>query len=240
MRKSFFPLLLFALSACAAQPPLLVLSPESLQDRQLQTRSFETSNPKIIVQAASSVLQDLGFNIVEAEIPLGLLVGAKTRDATDTGQVVVGAIHTLLTGKILPVDEIQTIRISMVIRGIPHKKTAEQESMKKVQAEEIDTFAKQLQDVIAESLANNYPKTIGKKTALQLAKNTAQTFRDDLHTLVATQAGSGESFVRVTFQRTIWDTEGNVTKNEQITEPDMYVQFFESLSKALFLEAQNI
>lgn len=46
--------------------------------------------------------------------------------------------------------------------------------------------------------------------------------------------------VRVTFSRVVWDTAKNVSKAERLKEPEIYQEFFEKLSKSLFLEAQNI
>jgi len=46
--------------------------------------------------------------------------------------------------------------------------------------------------------------------------------------------------VRVTFQRIVWNISGQINKVESITDPDIYQKFYESLSKAIFLEAQKI
>jgi len=46
--------------------------------------------------------------------------------------------------------------------------------------------------------------------------------------------------VRVTFQRIVWNTEGKITRMEGLTEPKIYQEFFNKLSKALFLEAHEI
>ncbi|MBN1829836.1 MAG: hypothetical protein JW884_11940 [Deltaproteobacteria bacterium] len=46
--------------------------------------------------------------------------------------------------------------------------------------------------------------------------------------------------VRVTFQRMVWNTQGQCTKRECLRDPKMYQEFFEKLSQAIFLEAQEI
>jgi hypothetical protein len=46
--------------------------------------------------------------------------------------------------------------------------------------------------------------------------------------------------VRVTFQRVIWNTQGQVTRREAIVDKQIYTEFFDKLSKAVFLEAQAI
>jgi hypothetical protein len=45
--------------------------------------------------------------------------------------------------------------------------------------------------------------------------------------------------VRVTFQRTVWDTDNKVSRNEALENPEFYQAFFEKLSKAVFLEANE-
>ena len=46
--------------------------------------------------------------------------------------------------------------------------------------------------------------------------------------------------VRITCQRIVWNVSGQINRVETINEPDIYQKFFESLSKAIFLEAQEI
>ena len=46
--------------------------------------------------------------------------------------------------------------------------------------------------------------------------------------------------VRATFQRIVWNTQGRISKVEHLNEPKMYQEFFDKLSKAVFLEARGI
>lgn len=46
-------------------------------------------------------------------------------------------------------------------------------------------------------------------------------------------------WVRVTFQRTVWDNNGRISKNEALELPEFFKIFFERLSKAVFLEANE-
>jgi len=50
----------------------------------------------------------------------------------------------------------------------------------------------------------------------------------------------GASVVRVTMNRIIWNTQGQITKAETLNEPELYQAFFDKLSKATFLEAHQI
>ncbi len=46
--------------------------------------------------------------------------------------------------------------------------------------------------------------------------------------------------VRVTFQRIVWNMSNQINRVESINDPEMYEKFYNSLSKAIFLEAQQI
>jgi len=48
------------------------------------------------------------------------------------------------------------------------------------------------------------------------------------------------SVARITIQRVIWNTQGKVSRVESINAPELYQAFFEKLSKATFLEANQI
>ena len=173
LKKSLCLLLAAAMviTGCAQKIPkeALELKPESMQLRQLQTRSFETKDEKKLLNAGAGVLQDLGFNIDESETKLGVIVGSKDRDAVEAGQVAGAVVMAVLFRVNMSVDKNQKIRASVVTR--PN----------------------------------------GNKTNL-----------------------------RVTFQRIVWNTQGQVSKTESIEDAKIYQQFFEKLSKSVFLEANEI
>jgi hypothetical protein len=58
--------------------------------------------------------------------------------------------------------------------------------------------------------------------------------------LVTRVVSPRESVVRVTFQRTVWDDRGNLSRAESLEDPELYQEFFSKLSKSLFLEAHDI
>lgn len=165
-------------SGCATIPKdALVLAPDTLERRQLQSRRFESKDEKQLLAAAAGVLQDLGFNIDESETRLGVIVASKDRSAVSGGQVAGAVVLALLTGAATPIDKTQKIRVSLVARPAA-------------------------------------------------AAGDAST--------------STGHIVRVTFQRIVWNTRNRISRIESIDEALIYQEFFEKLSKSLFLEAQSI
>jgi hypothetical protein len=159
------------LAACAAQVPeaALQLNQESLAQRQMQTRKFETQNEPLLLNASVSVLQDLGYQIGNTHAPLGFLFARKSADAVEVGQVVGAVVLALLLGVSTPIDKDQEIRVSVITRSI-----------------------------------------------------------------------DGGTALRVTFQRIVKNTQGQISRIEGLNAPDLYQEFFDRLSKSVFLEANEI
>ena len=168
---------LLASAGCATIPEdALVLAPDTLARRQLQTRRIDDISEKDLLAASAGVLQDLGFNIDESETRLGVIVASKDRSAFTPAQLA-GAIAMALFGAYTPIDKTQKIRVSLVTRP---------------------------------------------------AVASDGSVRPDSQVL------------RITIQRIVWNTEGQITRVESIEEPEIYRAFFEKLSKAIFLELQQV
>ena len=58
--------------------------------------------------------------------------------------------------------------------------------------------------------------------------------------LQETLEDSSSSVARVTMQRVIWNTQGQIARVESLHAPELYQAFFAKLSKATFLEANQI
>lgn len=99
-------------------PEALQLSATSLQDRQMQTRRFDTKDQEKLQRASAQVLQDLGFQIDESETKLGLIVASKDRDATEAGQIAAAIVVAILFGARVSTDKNQKIRASLVTRSV--------------------------------------------------------------------------------------------------------------------------
>lgn len=160
------------LSACAQTVPkdALTFTPESLKNRQLQTKKFDTGREKKLLVASAQVLQDMGFTIEESEMKLGTIVGSKDADATNAGQIAGAILIAALGGGNVPIDDKQKIRVSVVTKPVSTKTTN----------------------------------------------------------------------LRVTFQRIVWNNYGQVSKLEFVNDAEIYKDFFDKLSKSVFLTANEI
>lgn len=90
-------LIILMLFACQKGVPreALMFTPESLADRQLQTRIFETNHEGKLLEASAAVLQDLGFTIDESEVKCGVIVCSKDRNVTEFYDVGLSIIASL-------------------------------------------------------------------------------------------------------------------------------------------------
>lgn len=104
---------------CAMGVPkdALELQPDTLERRQLQSRRFDGTDEKSVLQASAGVLQDIGFNLDESETELGLIVGSKERSAVEAGQVVLAILAAAFGGP-GTFDKTQRIRVSLVVRPV--------------------------------------------------------------------------------------------------------------------------
>jgi len=104
-------------------------TPESLQVRALQTRIFETPDEKELLSASAAVLQDLGFQIEESEVDMGILRAAKERSAREFSQEFTQGLVLLLSATasvfgganaifIMPVDLHQQIGATLATRPV--------------------------------------------------------------------------------------------------------------------------
>ena len=67
-----------------------------------------------------------------------------------------------------------------------------------------------------------------------------QKLRASLVVRPADENRGEKHLVRVTFQRMVWNTHGQLSRIEALDEPEMYQEFFERLSKSVFLEGHKL
>ena len=185
------------LAGCATQipPEALQFQPDTLANRQLQSRKYDIKSEKELLSASNNVLQDMGFNLDESNMPLGVIVASKNRDATDSGQIAGAILMAALFRVQTNYDKDQKIRASLVTKPA----------------------------------ATNNPIQVDvtTRTGKQVKFNQS------------VEAPNGY-VVRVTFQRLVWNQKGVLSKIEGINDPEIYQEFFDKLSKSIFLQAQNV
>ncbi|MDR0666138.1 MAG: hypothetical protein LBF71_01880 [Campylobacteraceae bacterium] len=161
------------LTGCATNSmEMMTLSESSAQERQLQTRSFDTANETNVLSASTATLQDLGFNIDEIDRQFGLITCSKVRDAKQIDQQVIGLLFAIFDRGVMLMnaDDKQTIRATVV--------TTPRDAQNKIN-------------------------------------------------------------VRLNIMRIVTNKRGS-SRIETINDSEIYNEFFDRLSKAIFLEGNNI
>jgi hypothetical protein len=77
-------LMLGVLASSGCEAPKVPMS--QLQTREIQTRSYDISDPKRALKAVLNVLQDEGFIIKQTNLDLGFLYAAKEADVEDKAE----------------------------------------------------------------------------------------------------------------------------------------------------------
>jgi hypothetical protein len=185
-------------SGCATTipPEALQMQPDTLANRQIQSRKYDIKTEKELLSASASVLQDMGFNLDESQTSLGVIVASKSRDAKDGGQIAGAIVMGFLFGAAaMSYDKNQKIRASLVTK----------------------------------------PAVTNNPIKVELTTNAGKNIKFDQQV----EASTG-FVVRVTFQRLVWNQNGILTKIEGINDPAIYTEFYDKLSKSVFLQAQNV
>jgi len=58
--------------------------------------------------------------------------------------------------------------------------------------------------------------------------------------IITRPAGQNAINVRTTFQRVIWNSKNQVSRVETLDSPEMYQEFYDKVSQAVFLEAHEL
>lgn len=96
---------------------------KALEMRALQTRRFDSENEKLLLEAGTQTLQDLGFTISEASSDVGVVVASKQRNAEE-GVQVAAQIGLTIAMALLGVannptwDQEQTIRVTFIANPV--------------------------------------------------------------------------------------------------------------------------
>ena len=103
---------------------VLKLEPESMAQRQLQTRKYNTTAEDKIITTCVNVLQDTGFTVENTDAKLGTILASKQREAVESGQVAGAIIVAVIFGVAVPIDKNQTMYASIVVSPAASEKKA--------------------------------------------------------------------------------------------------------------------
>jgi len=230
------------LAGCVAKIPkdALQLPPQSLQERQLQTRYFETGDEQALLVASSQVLQDLGFNLEESETELGVITGKKHRDARDGGQIAGKIAMAILFGVNVPTDVDQIIRVSLVTKPLDFNKKQTENVTDKLRQKLTRKIREKTQQVLRNELSTELEGRIQENIISSIVDDLSDDFGSEVDEKLKEHLNSGRVAVRITFQRLIYNENRQVSRRESIKDVAVYQEFFSKLGKSVFLEANNI
>jgi hypothetical protein len=213
-RRLLLALPLLATGCAGAIPPdAFQVTDDMLGQRQRQSRRYDGIAEEELLIASSNVLQDMGFNLENSEVRLGVMTANKQRDATNAGEIVGAVFLALLFGVAAPVSKSQSIRVSLVVQPAG------------------------TESAIAPSFTGASAKG---SSPLQAAKKAVDSLPDkDKQAVIDAAQRPGNYVVRVTFQRVVTRTDNSVYV-ETIDESEVYQEFFNKLSKSVFIEGQQI
>jgi len=103
---------------------VLKLEAESMAQRQLQTRKYNTTAEDKIITTCVNILQDTGFAIENTDAKLGTILASKQREAVESGQVAGAIIIAVIFGVAIPIDKNQTMYASIVVSPASSDKKA--------------------------------------------------------------------------------------------------------------------
>jgi hypothetical protein len=233
---------LAVLASCAPRIPkdALLLAPENLKDREMQSRYFETGSEQMMLSASAQVLQDLGFNLDESETALGVIAASKHRDATDGGQIAASIVLGLFTGIYAPTDRDQFIKVSLVTKPIDYNIKQTEHLTNKLRQKLVAKITDKTRQVLASELTEGLEGTLANNIVAGITEKMASKFGDELAEELKFALNEGRVSVRVTFQRIILNTQGAVSTLETINDTKIYQEFFDRLAQSVFLEAHAI
>ena len=109
-------------SGCATVPKGFLLPDQNvMEDRQLESRKYDTTDVKQITSAVVGVLQDMGFTVDESETDLGFVAASSQADAKNAAQIaaalaldVTAALFGAYAGSTAQCDNEQLVKVSVI------------------------------------------------------------------------------------------------------------------------------
>jgi len=95
-----------------------VNTPQSLEQRQIETRRYDGISERDLITASINLLQDLGFNFENSETELGTIIASKQRDTEKLEASLTHYLSSMLLFLVLPVTKDQITRVAIVVRPV--------------------------------------------------------------------------------------------------------------------------